>query len=40
MKTINETNFRQLNAEQMNEAKGGYFVVIKTPDGKIYKIWV
>ena len=40
MKTINESNFRKLNAQEMNEVKGGYFVIIVTPDGRRYKIWV
>jgi len=40
MKTINESNFRNLNAQEMNEVKGVYFVVIVTPDGRRYKIWV
>ncbi len=40
MKTIQQNQFRTLNAQQMNEVKGGYFVIIVAPDGKRYKIWV
>jgi len=34
MKTINENNFRQMTAEQMNETMGGFNVIIILPDGK------
>jgi bacteriocin-like protein len=40
MKTIQQNQFRTLNAKELNEVKGGYFVIIVTPDGRRYKIWV
>lgn len=40
MKTINDNNYRTLSTEQLSETKGGYYVVIKAPDGTKYKIWV
>lgn len=33
MKTINENNFKSMSIEQMNEAKGGYYVIITLPNG-------
>ncbi|MEA4984339.1 hypothetical protein SDC9_35406 [bioreactor metagenome] len=35
MKTIDQNKFRTLNAKQMNEAMGGYYVVITLPNGKV-----
>lgn len=40
MKTINENKFRKLNAEQLNETKGGYYVILRLPDGTRIRIWV
>ena len=39
MKTINE-KFKKLNAEQLNETKGGYYVILTLPDGTRVRIWV
>ena len=32
--------FTELSAEQMNEVKGGYWLRIKTSDGRTTTIWV
>ena len=40
MKTINENKFRKLNAEQLNETKGGFYVIVTLPNGTRIRIWV
>jgi len=40
MKTINENNFRSMTAEQMNETRGGYYIIITFPNGKKIRIKV
>lgn len=38
MKTIQENNFKTLNAIEMNEVKGGYYMIIILPDGRKIKV--
>lgn len=40
MKTIQENNFKTLNASEMNEVKGGYYVIITLPNGRIIRVQV
>jgi hypothetical protein len=40
MKTINENKFRKLNEEQLNETKGGYYVDLILPNGRVIRIKV
>jgi hypothetical protein len=40
MKTINENKFRKLNAEQLNETMGGFYVIIILPDGTRVRVKV
>lgn len=40
MKTIHEYKFKTLSAEQLNETNGGYYVILRLPDGTKVKIWV
>ena len=40
MKTINDNNFRTLSTEQLSETKGGFYVILRLPDGTKVKIWV
>lgn len=40
MKTINQNNFRTLSEKQLNETKGGYYVILTLPDGTRVRIWV
>ncbi|MEA4984338.1 hypothetical protein SDC9_35407 [bioreactor metagenome] len=35
MKTLTDNRFRTLNAKQMNDVMGGYYVVITLPNGKV-----
>ena len=38
--TKNAAEFTKLNAAQMNEVKGGYWLKILAPDGTATIIWV
>lgn len=38
MKTINEKKFRTMNAEQMNETMGGYYIIVTLPNGQKVRI--
>ncbi len=40
MKTIDKNNFRKLSSDRMNEAMGGYYVVITLPDGRVVTVRV
>lgn len=40
MKTIDQNDLKTLNASEMNEIKGGYYIIITMPNGKKYRIWV
>lgn len=39
MKTIQENNFKTLNASEMNEVKGGHYVIITLPDGRKVRVF-
>ncbi|MDD2285766.1 MAG: hypothetical protein PHQ11_10255 [Paludibacter sp.] len=40
MKTINENKFRKLNAEQLNETMGGYYIMVTLPNGQRIRVRV
>jgi hypothetical protein len=40
MKTINDFKAKQLSIEQLNEAKGGFYVILTLPDGTKVRVWV
>ena len=40
MKTINNNNFRTLSTEQLSETKGGFYVILRLPDGTKIKVLV
>ncbi len=40
MKTISDNSFRQLSTEQLSETKGGFYVILRFPDGTKVKVWV
>lgn len=40
MKTINDNNFKSMSLEEMNAAKGGYYVMITLPDGRKVRVRV
>jgi hypothetical protein len=40
MEKINENKFRKLNVEQLNEVKGGFYVILTLPDGTKVRVWV
>lgn len=40
MKTINENNFKSMSIEQMNETKGGYYIMITLPNGQKVRVRV
>jgi len=40
MKTINNNNFRQLSPAQLNETKGGYYVIITLANGQKVRVLV
>jgi hypothetical protein len=40
MKTINDNNFKKLSPEQLSDTKGGFYVILRFPDGRKVKVWV
>ena len=40
MKTINENNFRKLNASELSETKGGFWMKVTLPNGSERRIWI
>lgn len=40
MKTIQENNYKTLNASEMNEVKGGYYILVTLPDGRKVRIFI
>jgi hypothetical protein len=38
MKTIN--NFKELSKEQLNQATGGYYIMVTLPNGQVVRVRV
>jgi bacteriocin-like protein len=40
MNTIINHKFKELSPKQLNEVKGGFYVILRLPDGTKVKVWV